>query len=197
MQHFRNTSAFPDLDLRPSWVRQNFKLDHPLRRALERNVDARAADRQATESNAIEPAWKQRAGEGNALAFAVDLETEHRLQQVKDSAASPGLRRAGYGVADGGAASPAPKAAEELGQAPIVHHRRRVGERLKDLLRPVAAPASGETGRNQRRVMGPDRAVVIGHRVVARLALGNGPHAPPRVERGSEHRVCHRWRACL
>src|SRR5262249_30308363 len=87
------------------------------------------------------------------------------------------------------ASRPGLEAAEEFGQAPQVHVGGGVEHAFEQLLDLDLMAIAGKAERDQSVVMRPDRAVVIRHRIVARLAPGNGADAPSREElRGQQHR---------
>src|SRR5262249_26118574 len=58
----------------------------------------------------------------------------------------------------------------------------RLEDRLGDRGRFGVEAIATETPRDERVVERPDRAEVVADRVVARLALGEGSHSPPREE---------------
>ena len=55
----------------------------------------------------------------------------------------------------------------------------------------IALSVLGHAGRRQRGVMRPDRAVVIAHRIEARLTLRQSPHAPAGAELGRQQPARH------
>ena len=104
------------------------------------------------------------------LAGAIEkLEAEGRLQQAERSRARPGLRRAGDRILSGRVALEPGETAVQLRQPAQIHVGGGLEQRAEHLRgRPLQAVAREAHG-DQAVVVRPDRAVVIGHRVVARL----------------------------
>src|SRR6202048_3714933 len=95
------------------------------------------------------------------------------------------------GRARGPAAAPALKTAEQFRQPPHLHIVSGIKQTFEHAIEAVFEPAAGEPERNQRIVVRPNRAVVIGHRIIARLARGNGADAPAGEEFCSCHGLAH------
>ena len=72
------------------------------------------------------------------------------------------------------------EAAEELGEPLKIRAQRRVEDAGEDPVE-VGGEAAGRKAVGAHRVVvRPDRAVVIGHRVIAPLPRAYGPYAPAR-----------------
>ena len=116
----------------------------------------------------------------------VERQAQHGLQQEERRAGRPRLRRAGDGIERRAAPGPAREAAEQLGQcgadpcSSAASNRPRTSRST-----PRLEAVAREAQRDQRVVVRPDRAVVIGHRVVARLAHGDGADAPAGEDIGA------------
>ena len=88
-------------------------------------------------------------------------------------------------------ASPAmpAEAAEELGQPAQLELLRRGEESFGNADHVVLEAVARQAESHEGGVVRPDRAVVIRHRVVARLALADRPDAPAREHPVAHHRV--------
>src|SRR5579872_75063 len=115
------------------------------------------------------------------LVATINPQSKRGLQQHEECAGRPGLGLARDRV--GGRTLPgrAGESAVELRQA----HREMVGcfedvvEKRDDAAR---AKVPGYACDAERRIVRPDRAIVIGHRVEARFAFGQRPDAPTRAK---------------
>src|SRR4030095_11799804 len=100
------------------------------------------------------------------------------MKKGEERARGPRLGRAGDGIAGRSAVSEPRKAAKKLGQALQIEIARGF-EKSAEYSRDFALCAvARQSQRDQRVVVRPDRAIVVGHRVVASLGGGDRPNAP-------------------
>src|SRR5260370_19145730 len=74
------------------------------------------------------------------------------------------------------------KPTEQLGQSPHLKIACGVEQAFEHPLERALEVVAGETERDQRVIMRPDRAVVVRHGIVARFRVGNRPNPPPGKE---------------
>src|SRR5690606_35818716 len=96
--------------------------------------------------------------------------------------ASPRLGAASDRVGGGAIAGVTLETTEEFRQAAEVHRGGGIEEPLEELHHVVFKPVARQSQRDQGVVMGPDGAIVIGNRAVARFGRGDGANAPARKE---------------
>src|SRR3954447_21055477 len=127
--------------------------------------------------------------DADVLVPARDRDTKTRLEEHKKRARRPGLGHAGDRISDRAITATAPlESAIELRKTHFQAHRR-FEHLVEDTHDACAFAIARHPGRAQRSVVGPYRAVVIRHWIVARLALRDGAYAPSRVERCGEQMV--------
>src|SRR5579864_976383 len=155
-------------------------------------IRAGGAQLQITKDNLVEKGRQAWIAQTNFAVTRVEFETKCGLKQGEWRRARPGLRRACYRIERRAAPILSPKAAEQLGKPPQVHVGCRVKQRLEQLFNAMLEPISREPQRNERIIVGPDRSVMIGHRIVTRLSLRHRANAPageevrPHQTRGDE-----------
>ena len=158
--------------------------------ALEVQVDHPVADLQPRDRQPIQPGGQGGVVDLDQPLGGVDAQAQHRLHHQEDRPRRPGLGQAGDRVGDRRLARLAHEAAEQFGQPHLKMSGRAVdlaqqhGDRS-----PLAV--TGHPRRRQGRVVRPDRAVMIAHRIEAGLSLGQGPQAPARTELGRQHPPRH------
>src|SRR5262245_3606567 len=145
-------------------------------------VDARLLELQIAQHQLVYKRRQARIAQADFVREWIELQAERGLDQREGSGARPRLRQAGDRIVGRSAPAAALKTAEQLGQAPHLHVGRGVEQALEDALDRTPEPVAGQAERNQRIVMRPDRAVVIGHRIVARFGIGDGANAPSGEE---------------
>src|SRR4051794_4917042 len=143
-------------------------------------IHAGIAQSQIAQDHLVQERRQMRIAQANLAARDVELDAERCLQQREWRRAGPGLRRAGDRIERRAAPLLAPEAAEQFGQPPQVHVGRRVEQALEDMRHRMLEAVAREPERDQRIVVRPDRAVMIGHRIVAHLALRDRADAPAR-----------------
>src|SRR5882724_3423252 len=152
-------------------------------------IKACAAHGEIAYNDLVEEGRQVRLDETNLLGRRVDLQAEGGFQQRQRRGARPGLRIARDGIERWPASRSTLEAAEQLRQAPQIHVAGGIEHAFEQLLDLGLMAIAGKTERDQGVVMRPDRPVVIRHRIVARLAPGDGPDAPSGEElRRQEHR---------
>src|SRR6185437_4629164 len=149
-------------------------------------IDCGSVELQAVKLDVIEERWEARVVEPYLLAFRIELQAERRLDKREGRGAGPGLRRAGDRVEGRSAVGLTTEAAEELGQSAQIHVGRCIEQTLEQGLDLALQAIPREPQGDQRIVVRPDRAVVVGHRIVAGFALGDGANAPAREETRSQ-----------
>src|SRR5262249_28417565 len=83
------------------------------------------------------------------------------------------------------------EAAEQLRQAMQVEKRAGFVQSPQDAQYALLESVMGQALRDQGVVVRPDRAVVIRHRIVARLARGYGSHPPAGKRLGAKQHLRH------
>ena len=119
----------------------------------------------------------------SSLAVGVGSQPEHRLEEQERRTGRPRLRRAGDRVGHRRVRVGPVEAAEQLRQAVVLESLGRFHHLADEPVRRVVEAVPLEAGRDERRVVRPDRAGVIADRVVAGLVGGERPDAP-----AGEHR---------
>ena len=111
----------------------------------------------------------------------VGLEAEDQPQEQHRRPGRPRLRPRGGRIGDRERSRAALEAGEDLGQRPV-EEARRLEQRQRDPLR-VGRPARARQPPGaERRVVGPDGAVVVAERVVGRVDARHRADAPARPE---------------
>src|SRR5215475_6588963 len=110
----------------------------------------------------------------------MDTHSEDRLKDQEHAGRRPCLRMAGDRIRHRTKVRFAMKTAEQLGQAAAAETDRRIEQAFEDANYPGAITTAREPQRSDRVVMGPHRAVVITHRIIAALGIAERPDAPPR-----------------
>src|SRR5262245_45972034 len=150
--------------------------------AAHLEVDARLLELKIAQHHLVQERGQVRVAQPDLVRGRIELEPERRLDQRERGGARPRLRRAGDRIVRGPAPAAALEAAEQFRQAPHLHVGRRIEQALEHALDRAIEAAAREPERNQRIVVRPDRAVVVGHRVVARFRAGDGANAPAGEE---------------
>ena len=140
---------------------------------------------------------QRRATKADLLRLEIELEAQARLQQRQRRCARPGLRRAGHRIERRPLAERAPEAAEQFRGPTQVHIARRVIETRQEPLSFLSQSVSSEAEADQRVVVRPDRAVVVGHRIVARFGRSDRPDAPASEEVRAQQLLSDRRRSFL
>jgi hypothetical protein len=103
-------------------------------------------------------------------------------KKSKGRRGGPGLRRASNGIGRRPAVRLANEAAEQFRQTAQLLMAGRLEDGREDLAGFLDQPVPGKAKRDDRIVMRPDRAIMIGDWIVSRLAAGDGSD-PPTAER--------------
>ena len=150
---------------------------HLIARALEHEVDLGVAERQPCDLDPAQPARQRRPYDRKPLVKRVGAQAEPHFSRkgIEPAAqACGGRHRVGHGLVE----LRAREAREQLRQAVVVEARGRIEQPLEDqrevLVEAVAAQPEGD----QRAVVRPDRAGVVAHGVVGRMARRQRSHAP-------------------
>ena len=156
------------------------------RRSNCRSIRRLSPTTRSPDGDPIEALGQSGARDRDATARRVDRQPERGLQQQENAARGPRLRRAGDRVERRTLAAPPAEAAEQLRHAVEIEEPAGIeaappGSSPTGSLEAVAGEARGDQG----VVVRPDRAVVVRHRVVARLAGVDRPDAPARKQASS------------
>src|SRR5262245_40991616 len=160
---------------------QHLERDLPVM-AAKPQVDAGCAELEVAQHHLMQEFRQLRIAQADFAARRVKLQAKGCFQHGECRAARPGLRRAGDRIKHGTALALAPEAAEQFGQPPQIHIARGIEHAVEQVGHRVLQAVAGEPKRNQRIVVRPDRAVVVGHRIVTGFADRDGADAPARVE---------------
>src|SRR6185295_3421294 len=158
-------------------------------------IDARRAEPQVTQDDLVEERRQPRIAQPDRARGGVEFETEGRLDQRERRRTRPSLRRTRDRIERRPPAALALEAAEQLGQAAQIHVARRIEQAFEHLRDRALVAIARKPERDQRVVVRPDRAVVIRHRIVARLAARDRTDAPAREEARAEQSVRDALRA--
>ena len=137
---------------------------------------------QFAQDHLVEERRQARVAQANFAALCVEFETECGFQQRERRRACPGLRRASHRVQRRAAAPFTLKPAEQFGQPPQIHIAGGVEQALEHMFDRMLQSVAREAECDQRIIVRPDRSIVIGHRIVTRLAARDGADAPSRKE---------------
>src|SRR6185437_7744749 len=116
--------------------------------------------------------------EDDFLLAIVHGNSETRLHQKKTGGRCPGLRRTGHWIKGWALTRATLEPAKKLGQSSQVHGGADVEQGQQNLTRHLPESITRHAAGNQGIVMGPDRTVVIGERIVASLSVGDSPDSP-------------------
>src|ERR1700722_8997423 len=158
-------------------------------RTSEFDINRSAAHAETTQDDPVERSRQTRVPETDFPRVRREFDPKCRLNHQEQSTARPGLRRACHRIERRSGAAPSAKPAIELGQPPQIHIAGGGEGRFEHLVYMLLEPIARQTKRNERIVMRPDRAIVIRHRIVARLPLGDRSNAPARKEVRRDHRI--------
>src|SRR5579862_7878650 len=101
--------------------------------ACNAQIDLPVDDAQAAYLEIVEPCRQTRARHGQAPAPCIDRHPQHRLEEEEHAARCPGLWPARDGIGDRLLMAGAGEAAEQLGQAAVLHRQARIEQRGEDL----------------------------------------------------------------
>src|SRR4029077_13979054 len=107
-----------------------------------------------------------------------DFKTQARLQEHEDRRGRPGLGSAGDGVESGALPWSSREAAEQFGQPMEIDEGARVEHRLQHLEDFRLESVAREPVSDQGVVVRPDRAVVVGHGIVAYFSVRQRANSP-------------------
>ena len=153
-------------------------------------VDAASPSCRLRSTHLVEERRQARIAQPDLAALRIEFEAERRPRSARTASRSPrpaARRRPDRASARGRAGAGSRRTAPAAGADPCRRRRRTVPSNtcVDRALQPVAR----EPERDQRVVVRPDRAVVIRHRIVARLAARDGADAPAREELRAEQVV--------
>src|SRR3984957_9480113 len=165
--------------------------------ALQEDIDSAFANGERANDGPIEKVRQCRAVKTDLLRVAIELEAQTSLQQRQRRSARPGLRGAGHRIERWALAEGAREAAKQFRRPTQVHIARSVKETRQEPLSFLSQSISSKAEADQRVVVRPDRAVVVGHRIVARFGRGDRPDAPAREEVRTQQLLSDRRRSIL
>ena len=174
-------------DLGGSFHQHDFRIAPPAQQIesdiaavpLEFKIDARISKTQLVQGHMIQKGWHYRIAERHCIGFMTKVHAKTGFEKGKGRGRGPGLRRASNGIGRRAAVTFADEAAKQFRQTAQVLVRRRFEHRGEDLGRMTDKTVTREAERDHGIVMRPDRAVVIGNRIKARLAARERSNPPP------------------
>src|SRR5215212_10880880 len=136
---------------------------------VDAQIDARLVELQIAQDYPIQELRQTRVDKADLASGGVELQTQRSFDQGEGCRARPGLRRARHRIVRRAAAAASLEAAEQFRQPAELHVGGRVEQTLEYALDGMLEAIACESKRNQCVVVRPDRAVVIGHRIIAGL----------------------------
>ena len=151
---------------------------------MEVNRGAAVSDAKMPYGDPLKPVGQMGLAHLDHAFGGVNINGEAGLQHEKDSATCPGLRCAGGREGHRSFAGAAGKAAEELRHAKFRQAAGYVEQTTQDLCGLLPHSVSGKSRRDDGTVVRPDRAIVVGDRIVAAFTDGHRAYAPAAEQVG-------------
>ena len=159
--------------------------------ALQQEIDRRCADLQVAEPHLSEKLRQERLSKADLGFRCFDLKSQASLQKQEYAGRRPGLRGAGDGIKCRAFPRPQREATEELRETVEIDEATGFVKPLQNVEHSGLQTIASETRGDQRVIMRPDRASVIGHRVVPHLRGGQRADAPAREGVFPKENLCH------
>src|SRR5690606_4475077 len=160
------------------------------RSSPNRDIGWVITNRQIAEKDLIQKRRHHRLYEGDPPFTGVKAEPKTDLQHIKGRRSRPGMRGASDGIKGWPTRALARKSAEQFGKPPEVDVAGGREQAFEDPGGFAPKPVARKSGCEESIVMGPDRTVMITHRIVAGFRRRNRAHTPS-AERRCRHQAAH------
>ncbi len=142
------------------------------------DIDTAVTGPQSLQHDLIEKCGKARRVEADFMSGGILSDAQRGLQQGEERSRSPSLWRTGDWIKRRASSGRAREAAQQFGQTVQFQVGGGVEHGAEDSDRLVLGVIATEPGSDHRIVVRPDRAVVVGHWIIAGRAARHCPDAP-------------------